>query len=332
MMIEFMTSIALFVSTLLMVPLTTAQLEDFTQLAGNDPKHALKLYPEYLAKLDEQHVEMQVALHLDALLAAMNAHSWPAFVTITQSLKEAQLQDILAGKRFKLLTRMGVAYRYNNQLEQAKRHYQCALGLANSDLELATLKVNLAIVFRLLEQPAMAFQLIDSIDSGQLTTRVKAGYSVIRGNILQSLHRFDNAVTSFELAHRLYIELNNQQSRIDVTRNILGAALASKQLEAYAKYRASYVDEIRQYSPKSQDYLTWLDIISNSMQTGSLTEQDEIFLRQQVNSLIELGYKEPVKAHLHNINAMHLYPNDVTGRKGAQALPENLGKPWCPSL
>ncbi|OHU93481.1 hypothetical protein [Pseudoalteromonas byunsanensis] len=327
-----MTSIAFLISTWLMMPVTAAQLESFVQLAANNPQQALELYPKYVAKFDEQNIDIQAALHLEALLAAMNSRSWPTFVAITESLKAPEIQSVLAGKRFKLLTRIGVAYRYNNQLEQAKLHYQCALDLADSDLELATLKVNLAIVFRLLEQPAMAFQIIDSIDSELLSTPVKAGYSVIRGNILQSLYRFDDALASFELAHQLYIKLNNQQSRVSITRNILGAALASKQPGSYVKYRTTYADEISQYGSESRDYLTWMDTINNSMQKGELSAQDEEFLKQQVTPLTELGYKEALKEHLKRINAIHLYPKKVAARKGEQALPENIGKPWCALL
>ncbi|WP_158678285.1 hypothetical protein [Pseudoalteromonas sp. T1lg23B] len=327
-----MTLIPFLVSTWLMMPVTVAQLENFTQLAANNPQQALELYPEYLAELDAQNIDMQVALRIEALLAAMNGRSWPAFVTITESLKAPEIQSVLEEKRFKLLTRIGVAYRYNNQLEQAKLHYQCALGLADSDLELATLKVNLAIVFRLLEQPAMAFQLIDSIDSEQLTMRVKAGYSVVRGNILQSLHRFDDALASFEQAHQLYIKMDNQQHRVSITRNILGAALASKQPQSYVKYRVTYQDEISQYSAKSRDYLTWMDIISDSRQKGVLSAKDEAFLQQHITPLAELGYKEALKEHLKSINALHLYPKQIAARKGEQALPDNLGKPWCALL
>ncbi|CAH9053507.1 hypothetical protein PSECIP111854_01183 [Pseudoalteromonas sp. CIP111854] len=324
---------ALLLSSWLMSSVSTVQLSELQSLSTSEPEKALKLY-EQLLKLAQKEADQEavVTLYLEGVLAALNARDWSTFTTIVEQLYSADLSVFMGPVQFNLLTRIGVAYRYNNQLEQARIHYKCALRQSASDLELTLLKVNLAIVYRLSDQPAMAFQLISSIDEHQLSTKVKAGYSVVRGNTLAAMGEHVRALSYFEKAHLLYVKNKDRRAEVLIQLNIMSAALAQQSFDKFSKYRKGYELLLHQHGLKPPLFLQWLDLIEKVMKSGRMTLEDEKWVKNNVIELSEQGYGMGIKAHLTTIEAMHLYPTRPPSRQGENALPEFLGKPWCSAL
>ncbi|MBD1584699.1 hypothetical protein [Pseudoalteromonas sp. S16_S37] len=321
---------ALLLSSLLMLPVSAVQLDELKRLSSSEPDKALQLYSQLVEQVNTTtDKQTLVDLHYEGLLAALNSAQWPAFESIVKRLYDTELSSYVEPMKFTLLTRVGVAYRYNNQLEQARIHYTCALAQSASDLELALLKVNLAIVYKLSDQPAMAFQLINSIDEKQLSMKVKAGYLVVRGNILSSLGKFEDALSSFDQAREQYSLLGDQLSKVGVTFNILGAALAYKSLDKFADYRTGFEALLKE---QDSQYLYWLDVIAQSIKAQQVTAEHEKWLTEHIKPLLKRGYATDIKAHLEAINMQHLYPKQKPKRRGDKSLSEFLGAPWCPKF
>ncbi|NOU52213.1 tetratricopeptide repeat protein [Pseudoalteromonas sp. JBTF-M23] len=321
---------ALLLSSLLMLPVSAAQLDELKKLSSSEPDKALQLYSQMLEQANTStNKQAIIDLHYTGLLAALNSAQWATFERIVKRLYDAELSSYLEPMKFTLLTRIGVAYRYNNQLEQARMHYTCALAQSASDIEHSLLKVNLAIVYKLSDQPAMAFQLINSIDEKQLSMKVKAGYLVVRGNILTSLGKFEDALSSFEQAREQYGLLDDQLSKVGVTFNILGAALAYKSLDKFADYRTGIEVLLKEHDSQ---YLYWLDVIAQSIKTQVVTAVHEKWLIEHINPLLERGYGTAMKAHLEIIDMIQLYPKQKPKRRGDKSLAEFLGAPWCPKF
>ncbi|BBN83734.1 hypothetical protein PA25_37190 [Pseudoalteromonas sp. A25] len=325
---------AMLLSSLLMLPVSSVQIDELKKLSSSEPDKAVQRYSELLkqAQIDNTDKQVLTDLHFEGLLAALNASQWSTFVSIVKRLSSPELSIYVEPIKFNLVTRIGVAYRFNYQLEQARKHYTCALDLSASDIELATLKVNLAIVYRLSEQPAMAYQLINSIDQKQLSMRVKAGYFVVRGNILTSLGKFEEAVSSFEQARGFYGKLGNAISAAGVTLNILGASLSGNLLSTFSHYRQGYETLVDEQDMESLQYLQWLDLIAQAIKTKEVTLAQERWLAEHVKPLIKRGFGADVKAHLKVVDKAYLYPKQKPIRLGKTLLPESMAQPWCPTL
>lgn len=324
------TSVAL--STLLMLPISITELNDFKRLAVNNPKYALVEFPRLLMRYQGETSNRIALLYYSALTAASRADDWPMFLDIIEKMRAPALRAYSDGNKLQLLSSIGVAYRLNGQLEQAKIHYQCAFKFASNDIELAQLKVNQSIVYRLSYQPALAFQLIESVNSNQLSDKVKAGYSVVHGNIQQSIGNFQTALHSYEQAHELYTKMGDKVSKTGVTGNILGAALAVKNLTIFNRYRGDLDKAASIYYPRILDYLQWLDIIAYALESQTLSTEHQQWIENHVVKFVELGYEDVIKAHLLLIKARDLYPKGTSMKFKSYSLPEKLGKPWCGSF
>ena len=325
-------SISLLLSSWLMLPLSITELSDFKRLTVNNPKQALVEFPALLTRHQDGSKKQIALLYYQALTAASRADNWPMFISLLRQMESPDLKEYIEEIKVRLLSTIGVSYRVNGQLEQAGKHYQCAFEFVSSDIELAQLKVNQAIVYRMLDQPAIAFQLIDSLESRQLSDKVKAGYYVVKGNIEQSLGRFDNALQHYIQAHKLYIKRDDRRSQAGVTGNILGAALAAKKFDLYLQYRHNFEDKVRSYYPQALEYIQWLDIVEQSLQLNRLTSAQRQWLKKHVVHFIAQGYEDVVKAHLTQLNAMDIYPKAEVKQFESFELPLALGKPWCTSL
>ncbi|KAF7764139.1 hypothetical protein PCIT_b0057 [Pseudoalteromonas citrea] len=322
----------LVLSSWLMLPISIAELSDFKGLSVNNPKKALIEYPILVKRYHSYNTKQVAMLHYHALSAAARAKEWPVFLNILDEIFSEKLRVYFDQERLQILSKVGVAYRVNGQLEQAKKHYQCAFSSATNNIELAQLKVNQAIVFRLLDQPALAFQLLESVDIDKLSERVKAGYWVVRGNIKQSIGYFKEALVSFERAHKLYLNLDNRSAEVGVTGNILSVALAANELKIFEQYRQGLDSKAREYYPQLLAYLEWLDIMAYSYKAGSLNAVHQQWLKEHVVTFVELGFGDSMVAQLKHIEAEDLYPENKTVKFSAYKLPEKLGKPWCEQL
>ncbi|TMP43223.1 hypothetical protein CWB96_21855 [Pseudoalteromonas citrea] len=322
----------LLLSSWLMLPISITELSNFKGLSVNKPKQALVEYPILVNRYQNDTTKQVAMLHFYALSAASRARDWPAFLNILDEIFSEKLKVYFDEERLQILSKIGVAYRLNGQLEQAKKHYQCAFEFADNNIELAQLKVNQAIVFRLLEQPALAFQLLESVDIDKLSERVKAGYWVVRGNIKQSIGHFEEALESFERAHRLYLNVDNRSAEAGLTGNILSVALAANKLEVFSQYRAGFEAKASEYYPQLSDYLEWLDIIAYSYKAQSLNTANHAWLKKHVDIFVEQGFGDSIYAHLQRVGAAQLYPVGKTMKFSAYKLPEQLGKAWCEPL
>jgi tetratricopeptide (TPR) repeat protein len=322
----------LVLSSWFMLSISITELNSYKGLTVSNPKQALIEYA-LLANLHQNNNTKRMAmLHYHALSAAYRSRDWSVFQEILEKIFSVKSNTYSDEQRVQILSKIGVAYRKNGQFKQAKKHYQCAFEFVKSDVELAQLKVNQAIVFRLSKQPALAFQLLESIDADNLPARIKAGYFVVRGNIKQSIDNFEEALEIFKQAHQLYVNVNNKGAEVGITSSILTVALAAKKLEVYEQYREGFDSEIIEYYPKLQDYLTWLDIVAYSYKTQKLSALNRQWLEEHVVRFVELGFGDSIYAHLQNLDASELYPLDKIERFSEFKLPEQLGKSWCGRL
>ncbi|AOT11050.1 hypothetical protein [Pseudoalteromonas luteoviolacea] len=311
----------------------SSESERIKYLALNYPDQALNYFKENQKKLLEQNSEQTVSIYSSVLAAASSVGDIKLVEDIAKLLSDPRLVPYSRHFRFTIVNVIGVSYRFNGQFDDAVITYKCALKHARNNVEKMTSKVNLSIAYRMNKQPAISFQILQSIDEAILSGRRKAGLLVVTGNTAIVLDKPKEAISYFIAARQHYLKDLHHRNAARVTVNLLGAALIARRAEVYEKYRKKLTSAYEAYLPKSdQLYLQWLDLMHDSVKSNVVADKTLEYTKTHVVRLLKEGYTEPVRKLLQSLNAEFLMPEMHKKSLMNMALHSGLAKPWCQDL
>lgn len=203
--------------------------ESIEYLSLNYPDKAIELYKRNSAKLLTTHSEKTVSFYNDVLVAASSVHDTVLIEELVGLLAHRRLDPFREPYLFAIINVLGVSYGTNLQYVEAIAAYKCALTLTDNKLEKTIAKVNLAIAYRMAEQPALSYQILQSIDESILSGRRIAGVLVVKGNTAMVLREVGAAIDHYTMARQYYIKTKHHRNAARVTVNLVGAALADGQ-------------------------------------------------------------------------------------------------------
>ncbi|MCF2857612.1 hypothetical protein L1286_09030 [Pseudoalteromonas sp. SMS1] len=307
--------------------------EEIEHLTRNDPLAAIARYEDVAQSLLKQSGPDTILIYKNVLIAASNTQNTSLVEEMSLQLSSQRLAAYIPPYLFSSVNAIGVAYRKNGQFEEAVTTYKCALKHAFNDIDKMIVKVNLAIAYRLMEQPAVSFQLLQSIDEAILDGNRKAGLLVVKGNTAVVLNKASEAVAFYIQAREHYLKVGHNLSAARVTVNLLGATLISRKLAVFKQYRALLRDLPSGYLPKSErQYLGWLDWMYNSVAQNMISLDTERYIIEQAPVLIEFGYKEHIEKLLKSLDAEHLIPEGGKRFLPTTKLKAGLASSWCQNL
>ncbi|KID56133.1 hypothetical protein JF50_17750 [Pseudoalteromonas luteoviolacea] len=311
----------------------SSEPERVKYLALNYPDQAVAFFKENQGKLLEQSSEQTVSIYSSVLAAASNIGDIKLVEAIVRLLSDTRLTPYSQHFLFTIVNVIGVSYRVNGQFDDAVVTYKCALKLARNNVEKMTSKVNLSIAYRMNNQPAISFQILQSIDEAILSGRRKAGLLVVKGNTAIVLDKPKEAISYFIAARQHYLKGQHHRNAARVTVNLLGAALIARRAEVYEKYRRKLTPAYEAYLPQSDKlYLHWLDLMHDSVKSNIVADGTVNYTKTHVTRLLKEGYTEPVSKLLHSLNVEFLMPEKQKNSLVNTALSSNLAKPWCQDL
>ncbi|MBQ4811565.1 hypothetical protein J8M20_09460 [Pseudoalteromonas luteoviolacea] len=307
--------------------------ENIKYLARNQPYEAIKEYEKIASKLLTQDSPETILIYKDVLISASSTQNMKLIEQMVDLLSAPRLEPYITPYLFVVTNAIGVAYRRNGQLDDAIATYKCTFKYAFNDIDKMTVKVNLAIAYRMMQQPAISFQLLQSIDEAILNGNRKAGLLVVKGNTAVVLGKAGDAVRYFSEARNYYLKVQHKRSAARVTVNLLGAALISRKLDIFDHYRSKLVKLPDDYLPESDlEYLAWLDLMHQSVIKNSMTADIISYTIQHVPKLIEYGYTEHVAQLLESLEAGDLVPKIAEVAPPEIKIKNELGSAWCQDL
>ncbi|KZN45736.1 hypothetical protein [Pseudoalteromonas luteoviolacea] len=302
-------------------------------LALNYPAEAVSYYEQNAQKLLVQSSAQTVSIYSSVLAAASNTGNIKLVEELVSLLSDERLSPHSSGYQFTIINVIGVAYRLNRQFDDAIATYKCALKHAHNSMEKMTAKVNLSIAYRMDNQPAISFQILQSIDEAILSGRRKGGLLVVKGNTAVVLDKPKAAISYFIAARQHYLKDKHQRNASRVTVNLLGAALIARRSELYEKYRKKLTPTFEAYLPQSdQLYLKWLDLMHESVESNRIADHTLRYTKKHLSRLIKEGYEGPVHKLLKSLNAEFLMPEQSRRHLILTSLRVDLAKPWCQEL
>ncbi|KZN53268.1 hypothetical protein [Pseudoalteromonas luteoviolacea] len=321
---------AIFVSGFVVGAENKTVSEEIEYLTRNDPLAAISRYEEVAQTLLKQNNPDTILIYKNVLIAASNTQNIPLVEEMSKQLSSLRLAAYINPYLFSSVNAIGVSYRKNGQFEDAVTTYKCALKYAFNDIDKMIVKVNLSIAYRMMEQPAVSFQLLQSIDEAILDGNRKAGLLVVKGNTAVVLNKSSEAVDYYAQARKYYLKVEHNLSAARVTVNLLGAALISRKLDVFTKYRMTLNQfPENQLPPGEKQYLQWLDLMYKSVAKNNISLDTERYIKEQVPVLIEFGYKEHIVKLLQSLDAQSLVPEGGKRFLPTTKLKPGLASQWC---
>ncbi|KZN69863.1 hypothetical protein [Pseudoalteromonas luteoviolacea] len=307
--------------------------DDIKYLARNKPDEAIKEFEKIAKRLLNQDNTETILIYKDVLVAASSTKNMPLVEQMIKLLSAPRLAPYITPYLFVVTNAIGVAYRRNGQFDEAISAYKCTFKYAFNDIDKMTVKVNLAIAYRMKQQPAISFQLLQSIDEAILNGNRKAGLLVVKGNTAVVLGKAVDAVKFFSEARNYYLKVQHKRSAERVTVNLLGAALISRKLDIFDHYRTKLAELPDNYLPDSDlAYLAWLDLMHESVVKNTMAADVISYTIQHVPKLIEYGYVEHVSQLLDSLDAGDLVPKRTVFLPPETKLKSGLASTWCQDL
>nr|AHX39812.1 hypothetical protein [Pseudoalteromonas luteoviolacea] len=204
--------------------------------------------------------------------------------------------------------------------------------LTDNKLEKMIAKVNLAIAYRMAEQPALSYQILQSIDESILSERRLAGVLVVKGNTAMALHDVEAAIAHYIMARKHYIKAKYRRNATRVTVNLLGAALADQQRTLFEKFRKTLDAKSESHLTDNESaYLLWLDTLYGSVKYKKISPEVERITLNLAPKLLAGGYITPVKMILDRFDATHLISLEAQTKTNKARLKARLVDHWCGS-
>ncbi|TMN37285.1 hypothetical protein [Pseudoalteromonas sp. S2755] len=306
---------------------TEVDLGAFESLVKNAPDDALKVYQIAIAREDLP-VQDLYQLHYQAIRASASTFNNVILIEAIDSLKTPPFKALADEDRAKILTNIGVGYRRRNQNEQAIWHYRCAMNATASLQQKSALKVNIAIAYTRLEQPAIGYRLLKSVDREMLPSFMQAGLLTALGNATFALGEVDKALSYFIEAATHYAQDENYRAVKQVSINSLGIYVLHSDFSSYHKVLADIASE-PSLIEDNQHYLGWLRELVQQLEQNKQGLTESTTMKAYSLGAANKGYAAMVNAHIDKFNlSLPKVTSQLTVR---DPLPVELGKAWCPS-
>ncbi len=301
-------------------------LDAFESLVKNAPDDALKVYQNTITRKDLSAQDLY-QLHYQAIRASASTFNNVILIKAVDSLKTPPFKALADEDRAKILTNIGVGYRRRNQNEQAIWHYRCAMNATASLQYKSALKVNIAIAYTRLEQPAIGYSLLKSVDREMLPSFMQAGLLTALGNATFALSEVDKALSYFIEAATHYAQDENYRAVKQVSINSLGIYVLNSDFSNYHKVLADIALE-SSLVDDNQHYLGWLrELVYQLEQNQPVTVSTT--MKAYSLGAANAGYASMVNAHIDEFNlSLPKVTSQLTIR---DPLPVELGKAWCPN-
>ena len=92
----------------------------------------------------------------------------------------------------------------NNQLDDAIAHFLCAMTKTENTNYIAALKSNIVAAYRIQNQPALGYHLLNSIEYTVLDKSIRAGIYIITGNFALYLNKTKDVIKHYQKAFKLF--------------------------------------------------------------------------------------------------------------------------------
>ena len=299
-------------------------LED---LAKNDPKQAVQLYQQTLKREDLSLVQLY-RLHYLAIRASAQVYDNKTLISAINELKKPQYSAQVSENKAKILSNIGVAYRLREQNKAAVTYYRCALELAEKRQYKSAIKINIAIAYTRMGQPAIGYNLLTGIEQQFLPDFMRAGLSTALGNAATAIGKIDQALQHYNRAIELYANSNNQRAIKLVSLNSAGLYLINRYLNAYEQAMATLADD-EEINQTRANYLTWLREVAKQLvqspnrQTLVLSDTMATALQQVASET----FANIVNAHIAAFDIPTVAVQEQIPER--DPLPLNLTPQWC---
>ncbi|KZN29710.1 hypothetical protein [Pseudoalteromonas luteoviolacea] len=304
--------------------------EKVKYLSLNYPHQAIQFYKRNAARLLTQSNEETVSIYSSVLVAASNLHDIALVTEVVQLLSDRRLSALRESYGFTITNAIGISYGMNEQYYDAIATYKCTLKHANNQLDKMIAKINLAIAYRMNDQPAQGFQILQSIEQAILTGRRKAGLLVVSGNLSIALGQIDSAITDYTEARRYYLKGDNYRNAARVSVNLLSAILLDRRTAMYDEYRAALNTHEEAYLTENElMFLKWLDLMYTSIKNNVISDEAVKYTLSNATYLVKGGYADSVNKLLKSLNSEHLMVVAEKPLTDRAVLREGLAEPWC---
>lgn len=303
-------------------------LDAFESLVKNAPDEALKAYQNAIARDDLAAADLY-QLHYLAIRASASTFNNAMFIKALDSLKAPAFKTLADEDSAKILTNISVGYRRRNQNEQAIWHYRCAMNASASFQHKSALKVNIAIAYTRLEQPAIGYNLLKSVDREMLPSFMQAGLLTALGNATFEMGEADEALSYYVDAATHYAKDENYRAVKQVSINGLGIYVLNSDFSNYHKALAEIATE-PSLIEDNQHYLGWLRELVQQLEQNKQALTVSTTMKAYALGAANTGYASMVNAHIDKFNL--LLPKVTSQIIVRDPLPVELGKHWCPKL
>ncbi|WPU31551.1 hypothetical protein SIO17_21265 [Pseudoalteromonas piscicida] len=303
-------------------------LDEFELLVKNSPGEALKVYQNAIAQEDLP-VQDLYQLHYQAIRASASTFNNAIFIKALDTLKAPPFKIFADQDKAKILTNIGVGYRRRNQNEQAIWHYRCAMNASVSSQHKSALKVNIAIAYTRIGQPAVGYNLLKSVDQERLPNFMQAGLLTALGNATFAKGEADEALSYFINAATHYAKDDNYRAVKQVSINSLGIYVLNSDFSSYHKALANIAAE-PSLIEDNQNYLGWLRELVQQLEQNKQAVTVSTTMKAYSLGAANAGYASMVNAHIDKFNLS--LPKVTSQIIVRDPLPVELGKTWCPKL
>ncbi|KID56131.1 hypothetical protein JF50_17740 [Pseudoalteromonas luteoviolacea] len=304
--------------------------EKIKDLSLNYPAKAIELYKQNATQYLLRSNEDTMSAYTSALIAASNAQNIDLIEEIIGLIADDRLAPFRESYLFTVINVIGVSYTMNMQYEQAIKTHKCALNYTNSHMEKMISKVNLAITYRMYNQPALSYQILQTVDEAILNGRRAAGVLVEKGNTAMVLGEFDAAIRAYKAARVQYINGGHHRNAMRVVVHLLGAALLDERYELFTASRKKLDPQSSNYLTENElIYLKWLDLIYPSIQDNQISEMVVTYTSDNFALFVEAGFQAPVESLLKKMKAQHIVSDDPSAANVVMKINDKLAHGWC---
>ncbi|MDK1288348.1 hypothetical protein [Pseudoalteromonas umbrosa] len=304
--------------------------EKIKYLSLNYPEKAIEFYKQNASKHLLHSNEETMSVYASVLIAASNSHNIDLMEEVIGLIADDRLDSFRKPYLFTIINVIGVSYAMNMQYTHAIKTHKCALNHTNSHLEKMISKVNLAITYRMHNQPALSYQILQTIDEAILNGRRAAGVLVEKGNTAMVLGEFDSAVRAYKAARVQYLNGGHHRNAMRVVVHLLGAALLDERYKLFDVSRKKLDPQSSTYLTENElTYLKWLDLIYQSIQDNQISELAATYTSNNFAVFIEAGFQAPVESLLKKFKAQHIVSHDPSTTNIVTKIDDKLAHGWC---
>lgn len=313
--------------------ITPEVLTSFIELEKNNPQRALLDYKKKAKHITNEFTLDALQYHRIAIRAAIDTKDINTFLDILNTIKHDEFTPVTEKKALQIINDIGIIYRINNQLDDAIAHFQCAMTKTENANYIAALKSNIAAAYRIQNQPALGYSLLNSIEYIVLDKEIRAGIYITTGNFALHLNKTEDAIKHYQKALTLFKSQNKLRDETRLKFSIMTAALMAKDLSTFKQYRQGIEVKLQQFHIEQTDFINFLDMAYTAIKLKDNTqlktkEFAELLLRLFKND----DANENIRLLLQTMKLESLLTPEQQRQPKEPILEANLGAPWCEDL